>query len=66
MNYEFQFLVRVCLGDGTAAEKGDFGDGGRDEHMLEDGVADEPCMRTRCIAFLVVRMLRNDGEVTRK
>ena len=43
MDYDFHFLVSVCLGDGTAAEDGDFGDGGRDEHLLEDGGADKAC-----------------------
>ena len=43
MDYDFHFLVSVCLGDGSAAENGYFGDGGRDEHLLEDGGADEAC-----------------------
>jgi len=40
---DLRFVVTFCLGDGTPAEDGYFGDGGCDEHLLEDGRADQPC-----------------------
>jgi len=39
---DFGFLVAFGLGDGSAGEDGDLGDAGADEHLVQDGAADQP------------------------
>lgn len=41
--YYVCFGLAFCLGDWSAGEDGDLGDGGGDEHLVEDGGADEAC-----------------------
>lgn len=40
---DFDFLMAVCLRDGSAGEDGDASHGGGVDHVVEDAAADQAC-----------------------